>query len=105
MNPQTSFSSIQEQMFPIIEEYLSETKTQKQICQDHNLSLSKFFYWLRKYRRSNHISTDGSSAFIPITVKDRPTDCLIEFPNGVRVHLSSASNPAFIIRLIQSAGS
>ena len=102
MNPQTSLSSIQEQMFQIIEEYLSGTKAQKQICQDHNLSFSKFSYWLRKYRRSHRRSP---SAFIPISVKnDSPSVCIVEFPNGVRVHLSSASNASFLIRLIQSTG-
>ena len=88
MNPQIKTSNTQEQMFTIIEAYLSGAETQKQICQTYNISLSKFAYWLRKYRQ-NSSYTDS---FLPISVKGaKPSvNTRIELPNGVNIVLNGS---------------
>lgn len=39
------------EMFPLIEQYLGRSITQKSFCAEHDLSLGVLTYWLAKYRR------------------------------------------------------
>lgn len=94
MNPQKTRSNLQETMFLIIEEYLASSRTQKQICNDYGLSLSKFFYWLRKYKQESSYS----NSFIPVKVKDANAPIRIELPGGVNIILNGDAE--YISRLI-----
>ena len=49
--------SKQEQMFRIIEQWQQGVESKKIVCNNHNLTICKFDYWLKKYR-SSKIHTD-----------------------------------------------
>jgi hypothetical protein len=89
-----------EEMFPLIEAYLSGHLTQKDFCLEHELPISVFCYWLRKHRSAS--SEPGS--FLEITPEatshsERP---LLEvcYPHGVRLRIFAPLRPADLDRLL-----
>ena len=56
-------------------------------CEDKNINRSKFYYWKKKLADSQEVS-DG---FVAINVNPRHQDAsfVIEYPNGVKLHLQS----------------
>jgi len=89
-----------EEMFPLIEECLSGHLTQQAFCQERNLPISVFRYWLRKYRSTSNepgsfleIRPDSSAH------SERP---LLEvcYPHGVRLRIFTPLRPADLDRLL-----
>jgi len=107
MEHKTSPTPRTQQMYTLIEKYLSSGSTQKQFCQQESIPLSTFSYWLRHYRRSNQNSDQKSAEFIPlgftstrnIPVLSQPT-CAVEYPNGVLVRLFGSVDVQLISRLV-----
>jgi len=77
----TNHSNVQrrrqaEEMFPIIERYLECGLTQEEFCQQKNMPLYVFHYWLKKYKREQGSAPKpsplsqgraaGAPAFLPI---------------------------------------
>ena len=96
--------------FATIEKYLASGLTQKQFCQQEQLTYSTFQLWLKKYRQANADSTQERSQpgnnFVPLTFQPSPAkpDYIIEYPNGVVLRVSRAIEPQTLIQLIQASG-
>ena len=96
--------------FATIEKYLASGLTQKQYCQQEQLTYSTFQLWLKKYRQANadatHERSQSGNNFVPITFQPRVAkgDYIIEYPNGVVLRVSSSIEPQTLIQLIQSVG-
>ena len=101
MSTNQSHADLRSKMFSKIENYLASGQTQKQFCQENNLSFAKFTYWLKKYRDEK----SQSSGFIPLKVSNQKIhgDCRIELPNGVNVILNGSGNKELISGLISQA--
>lgn len=97
----------------LIAEYETSGQSQKEFCEEHDLSFSTFQYWL--YRRSKKVrSVSGSTAeFLPVEVvrsaapegaatKARASDAAVEIalPSGVQVRLSAGVSASFVGELI-----
>ena len=100
----------QEEMYGKIQDFISREITQKQYCQEENLSYSTFLYWLRKYRKERGLPSQRSSlpsGFIPLKLtsdspgSQTPLDCEVKLPNGVLIRCHSSSINSSLINLIQ----
>jgi hypothetical protein len=97
--------------FALIEKYLDSGLTQDKFCEQQQLAYSTFQFWLKKYRQvnSNRAKEQQSPAntFLPLTFtspKNDPAPMVIEYPNGVILHINGAIEPQLLIQLIQSHG-
>jgi hypothetical protein len=96
--------------FATIEKYLASGLTQKQFCHQEQLTYSTFQLWLKKYRQAHADTTQQhgqtGNHFVPLTFKPAAakTDYVIEYPNGVVLHVSRAIDPQTLIQLIQASG-
>lgn len=104
------------EMHTLIEQYLDKGDvTQRRFCEEQNLPLSTFQYWLKHYRQHKNSELDrldnrhATAGFIPVKIKNRnPTflhsGCVIEFPNGVIVRFQGDIDPEQILSLIRNFG-
>ena len=96
MNKKEKFSR-EQKMFALVKEYKKSGQKQKEFCLNKGLAFSTFQRWLYLYRAANSdtefLVQQSTKDFIPITSpsQQQETDavCLIDYPNGVRVHLSN----------------
>ena len=56
------------EMYPLVEQWLESGETQLTFCDSHNLTISTFSYWVRKYRKQNRVSEAGGS-FVPLSIQ------------------------------------
>ena len=100
----------QEEMYAKIQDFFSREITQKQYCQEENLSYSTFMYWLRKYRKDHALPSQRASlpsGFIPLkltsdsAISQTPLDCEVKLPNGVLIRCNSQSINSSLVNLIQ----
>lgn len=102
------------EMFPLVEKFLNITGlTQKEFCQQQEIRLSTFKWWLKIYRivnsRAAQKAKPSTQQFVPIELKtsitdNNPTHCKIEYPNGVIIHLCGQLDSTFIVQLVQTTG-
>lgn len=122
MEQEKSLTLRAQQMYALIEKYLSGELTQKQFCQHQSLPFSTFAYWLRRYRRNAQKAVQPATEFIPLTftstrnrpILSQPTcpdgyllshgACAVEYPNGVMVRLFGSVDVPLIDRLIKLQG-
>ena len=76
-------------MFPMIKKWQASGINPKEFCNTHDLSLQIFYYWVRKYKRSQALPGSG---FIPVEVnpieESFKGEVQILYPNGVQITLS-----------------
>ena len=101
-------------MFPLIKAYLDGNVRRSVFCQQHNLTIDIFKYWLKKYRKAQQAPANCAAisakpkhtAFVPVHVNPMPaagqTACEILFPNGVRLRFGHPVNAQLLIQLIHS---
>jgi transposase-like protein len=53
----------QEEMLSLIEQWQGSGRTQQSFCQEHDLTFSTFYYWLKRYRR-----VQDESNFLPVEI-------------------------------------
>lgn len=89
-----------EEMFPLVESYLSSQVTQKEFSAEHGMSVAVLNYWLSKYR-SESVET---GAFLEIhpsgaVAAERP---LLEvcYPHGVKLRIFTPLKPAYLDHLL-----
>ena len=88
------------EMFPLVQEYLSCSMTQKEMAAQNGMSTAVFAYWVSKYRRT----TSESDAFLEIqpVAAAAPEHPLLEvcYPSGVRLRIFSPLTPAYLVHLL-----
>ena len=124
----TNHSNVQrrrqaDEMFPIIERYLECGLTQEEFCQQKNMPLHVFHYWLKKYKREQSSAPKpsppsqgraaGAPAFLPIQLtgpepapnaKATATGCEtgieIVLPTGIVVRFGHTLEPEHLAHYI-----
>jgi len=74
----------QEEMLSLIEMWQESGKTQQTFCQEHDLTFSTFYYWLKRYRRGL-----DENNFLPVEVSSG-SYIEIRYPGGVILQLPAA---------------
>lgn len=90
--------SISNDMIKIVEQWANSDKSQKDFLKENNITIHKFYYWLKKYRE---LSSPGG--FVPLRLtknRNSITQIEIEYPNGTKIHLPSTTNLSVIRQLI-----
>ena len=92
-------------MFRIITAWQNSGMTQKAFCREQGLKPSLFYYWLRKYRKTDPADTHPES-FIPIElspVKERHNvyACVLEYPDGTVLRLGTFPGITDLLRLLR----
>ena len=83
-----------EQMYPVIEAYLSSDLTQEGFCRQEGFSIAVLNYWLKKYR-----SEHGEASFIEI--EPAPGGCLeLTYPSGIRLSFDRLVPAAYLQALL-----
>lgn len=74
----------QEEMLSLIEKWQESGKSQQTFCQEHDLTFSTFYYWLKRYRRGL-----DENSFLPVEINSG-SHIEIRYPDGVILQLPSA---------------
>lgn len=74
----------QEEMLTLIESWQESGKTQQAFCQEHDLTFTTFYYWLKRYR----CGLDESS-FLPVEISSG-SHIEIRYPDGIILQLPAA---------------
>ena len=87
------------EMFPLVQDYLSGSMTQKEMAAQNGMSTAVFAYWVSRYRRT----ASDSDVFLEI----RPVAAEVEnpllevcYPSGVRLRIFSPLTPAYLVHLL-----
>jgi len=76
----------QTDMLSLIEQWHESGKTQQLFCQEHGLTFSTFYYWLKRYRREIN-----ESSFLPVEINSLTQSSIeIRYPDGVILQLPAA---------------
>ena len=101
VNNHTTNRSTQPDMITVIMEWEESGQSQKLFCREKGIPVSKFYYWLNKYRRSksNHTVTD----FAPVRIRQSTGvgRLEIQYPNGVVVRLHQPIDMSMLRAMIQ----
>jgi transposase-like protein len=84
----------QEEMLSLIEQWQESGKTQQTFCQEHDLTYTTFYYWLRRYRRQLE-----ESSFLPIEISSG-SHIEIRYPGEVTLQLPAATRLATLKQLL-----
>jgi len=84
----------QEEMLSLIEQWQESGKTQQVFCQEHDLTFSTFYYWLKRYRRGI-----DESSFLPIEVSS-VSHIEIRYPGGIILQLPAATRLSTVKQLL-----
>ena len=68
-------------MLSLIEQWQESGKPQQLFCQEHDLTYTTFYYWLRRYRRRM-----DDSNFLPVEISSG-SHIEIRYPGGVVLQL------------------
>lgn len=71
-------------MLSLIEQWQESGKTQQAFCQEHNITFSTFYYWLKRYRRGI-----DESSFLPVEISSG-SNIEIRYPDGLILQLPAA---------------
>lgn len=73
-----------EKMFDLVEQWKASGMTQKAFCQQIELKVATFAYWVAKKKRSEEPAT-GGFALVDLTGAPSGRQVEITYPNGVRL--------------------
>ena len=97
--------------FALIEKYFESGLTQDKFCEQQQLAYSTFQFWLKKYRQENpgrpRKQQSPANTFVPLTFTSPKTESallVIEYPNGVILHVHGVLEPQLLLQLIQGHG-
>lgn len=84
----------QEEMLSLIEQWQDSGKPQQVFCQEHDLTYTTFYYWLRRYRRQ-----EEESSFLPIEISSG-SHIEIRYPGGIILQLPAATRLSTLKQLL-----
>ena len=93
-----------QEMFSLIRKWKSNGSNAQEFCDQHDLSIHTFYYWLRKFKREE----SARSGFIPVEIQEsgghpmRKGEIRIEYPNGVLLTVDSSVKISRIKALINA---
>lgn len=88
-------SKRQQEMLSKIEQWHDSGKTQQAFCQEHDLTFTTFYYWLKRYRRGlDEIN------FLPVEISSG-SHIEIRYPGGVVLQLPAEIRLAALKQLLR----
>jgi predicted acetyltransferase len=84
----------QEEMLSLIEQWQGSGKAQQTFCQEHDLTYTTFYYWLKRYRRQM-----DESSFLPVEISSG-SYIEIRYPDGVILQLPAATRLSTLKQLL-----
>ncbi|MFZ2341145.1 MAG: helix-turn-helix domain-containing protein [Bacteroidales bacterium] len=75
----------QEEKLSLIEKWQESGVSQQSFCQEHDITFTTFYYWLRRYRREI-----DESNFLPVEISSG-TNIEIRYPDGKILQLPAAT--------------
>ncbi len=84
----------QTDMLSLIELWKESGKSQQLFCQEHDLTYTTFYYWLRRYRRG----VDESN-FLPVEISSG-SHIEIRYPGGVVLQLPAETRLSTLKQLL-----
>jgi hypothetical protein len=96
-----------QEMFTLVEKYLSSGMKQKQFCQQESITYSTFHWWLHEYRHRDdkNVSKPSSKKFVKLPSLNSTVLCQhsfsIEYPNGITLRFSGPVDVQVISQLVQ----
>ncbi|MCJ7447985.1 MAG: hypothetical protein MUO72_09840 [Bacteroidales bacterium] len=84
----------QEEMLSLIEKWQESGKTQQAFCQEHDLTFTTFYYWLKRYRREL-----DKNSFLPVEISSG-SHIEIRYPDGVILQLPAATRLSTLKQLL-----
>jgi hypothetical protein len=94
----------QQEMFSLIKKWKISGINQQEFCDQHDLSIHTFYYWLRKFRQSESVR----SGFVPVEISGINNkvqgngEIRIEYPNGVLLTVNESVKISRIKALIKA---
>jgi len=91
-------------MFALVESWRESDKTQNEFARENGLNVSKFRYWVHRFRNLSD-SHSSSSGFIRISGNNLPLNetgntIRLHYPNGVSLSLPSGTSISVLKNLI-----
>jgi hypothetical protein len=83
-----------EEMLSLIEQWHESGKTQQAFCQEHDLTFTTFYYWLKRYRRKI-----DESSFLPVEISSG-SHIEIRYPGGVVLQLPAVTKLSTLKQLL-----
>lgn len=83
-----------EEMHSLIQQWYESGKTQQEFCQEHDLTFTTFYYWLKRYRRGI-----DESSFLPVEVSSG-SYIEIRYPGGIILQLPAATRLSAVKQLL-----
>jgi len=74
-----------EEMYGVVSGWSQSGQSQQAYCAAHGLSMAVFQYWLRHWRESQ--VERGGGEFVEVRPQTREEGLIVEYPNGIKVHL------------------
>jgi hypothetical protein len=87
------------EMYGVIERWHESGQSQQTYCATQGLSVAVFQYWLRQWRDSHQESVAGE--FVEVKPGVNTPGLLIEYPNGVKVHLAAGYSHVELASLLK----
>ncbi len=82
-----------DEMYPIVEGEKDSNKSPQEYAESQGMHYDTYRYWVEKYKKEQKGVKKVVPNFIPIQVKRQKSikrqTLIIEYPNGVKVHLDS----------------
>jgi len=99
-----------EEMFPIIKRYFECDLTQTNFCDQEDLALPTFHYWLKKYKQQMSAKSEDTpcrQAFLPLRLTSQShaeATCEIALPNGILIRFGYPLKPEQLVQYITVLG-
>lgn len=94
----------EEEMYPLVRQWLSSGESQQQFSQQVGLPVHVLQYWASKYRRGQPLlsSPPPTRDFVPLSigVPPAPTELILHYPNGVQLQLKGLFPSQYIGELL-----
>ncbi len=84
----------QAEMFSLIDKWQESGKAQQSFCQEHEITFTTFYYWLRRYRREI-----DESNFLPVEISSG-SNIEIRYPDGIILQLPAATKLSTLEQLL-----
>lgn len=88
-----------EQMYPVVEAYLSSDQTQDSFCAEAGISVAVLNYWLKKYRTEQG---EPPPSFVQIALAAPGNGCLeVNYPGGICLRFDRIIPAAYLRELLR----
>jgi hypothetical protein len=96
-----------QEMFAVIEKYLTSGLQRREFCEQESITYSTFHWWFHQYRKHNSTHKTTPKEFVRVNNPSSPSiplesqsACVVEYPNGVVLRFSVPMDVDTIAQLV-----